>query len=338
MKKRLFKFLSMLLILSIVLCNSGPVTVNAEEYETLEIPNYEDMCSISKPGSIGVEKGDCKNFKIIIREYSYCSFSTDREDYVTFNLYSDSSKTNKILDSKNAGEYPSIFLPKGEYYLDLTCNNNADKYDVYSFSFGKTSVVDFMKGIVVKKKNKFYYDLPKFFNGNIDCSFLGLASDDGSMYYDTEYVFNYAYIDESKKSKNNYYNNISYKMYLKDKNSSVKITPTGKTKEILDLEAKGETYDTSKYQEEMKNDSSSKKKKDTKKPIVKGVKNNKTYKKSVKFKVSDKSGIKKVTLNNKKIKVSKAKKGYTVKKKGTYTLKVWDKAGNVRTVKFKIKK
>ena len=81
-----------------------------------------------------------------------------------------------------------------------------------------------------------------------------------------------------------------------------------------------------------------KKKKDTKKPTVKGVKNNKTYKKSVKFKVSDKSGIKKVTLNKKKIKVSKAKKGYTVKKNGKYTLKVWDKAGNVRTVKFKIKK
>ena len=71
---------------------------------------------------------------------------------------------------------------------------------------------------------------------------------------------------------------------------------------------------------------------------VKGVKNNKTYKTKVKFKVSDKSGIKKVTLNGKKISVAKAKKGYTVKKKKSYTLKVWDKAGNVRVVKFKIKK
>ena len=58
----------------------------------------------------------------------------------------------------------------------------------------------------------------------------------------------------------------------------------------------------------------------------------------MKFKVSDKSGIKKVTLSKKKISVSKAKKGYRVKKKGKYALKVWDKAGNVRTVKFKIKK
>ena len=259
---------------------------------------------------------------------------------MSFSLYSDKNKKNELLNSKNYSDddYPSIFLPKGEYYLNLTCSNNASEYMSYSYLFGKISVIDLMKGGITKKKSKFYYQLPRFFKGNIDCSFLGLASDDGSLYYDTEYVFSYAYIDESKKSKNNYYNNISFKMYLKDKNSSVKITPTGKTKEILDLEAKGGTYDTSNYEEEMKNDTSNKKKKDTKKPTVKGVKNNKTYKKSVKFKVSDKSGIKKVTLNNKKIKVSKAKKGYTVKKKGKYTLKVWDKAGNVRTVKFKIKK
>ena len=69
------------------------------------------------------------------------------------------------------------------------------------------------------------------------------------------------------------------------------------------------------------------------KPTVTGVKNNKTYKKQVTIKFSDKqSGIKKATLNGKKI-----KSGKKVKKNGKYTLKVYDKAGNVIQVKFTIK-
>ena len=326
----------MLLILSVVLCNSGPVTVSAEEYEVLNVPNLNNVSDALTPSeSVEIKIGENKTFKIIVSEYSYYCFRTNECEYVNFNLYSDSSKNNKILSSKNEDKCFSIFLPKGEYFLDLTCDKNAPKGFYNLFYFGKMPIKRFMLGSVTKKKNKFYYDLPCCF---IEGDFIGLDSEDGGFYYDTEYSLSYVYIEKNGKSKNNYYNNISFKMYLKDKNSSVKITPTGKTKEILDLEAKGETYDTSNYEEEMKNDASNKKKKDTKKPTVKGVKNNKTYKKSVKFKVSDKSGIKKVTLNKKKIKVSKAKKGYTVKKNGKYTLKVWDKAGNVRTVKFKIKK
>lgn len=72
---------------------------------------------------------------------------------------------------------------------------------------------------------------------------------------------------------------------------------------------------------------------DTTAPTVTGVKNGKTYKKTVTIKYSDKgSGIKKATLNGKKI-----KSGTKVKKKGSYTLVVTDKAGNKKTVKFKMK-
>jgi hypothetical protein len=71
---------------------------------------------------------------------------------------------------------------------------------------------------------------------------------------------------------------------------------------------------------------------DNKKPLVTGVKNGKTYKKPVTVKFSDKtSGIKKATLNGKTI-----RSGKKVSKKGSYTLKVTDKAGNTKTVKFKI--
>lgn len=60
----------------------------------------------------------------------------------------------------------------------------------------------------------------------------------------------------------------------------------------------------------------------------------KTYKKSVKITFKDKvSGIKTATLNKKKI-----KSGKTVTKAGSYTLVLKDKAGNSKTVKFKISK
>lgn len=72
---------------------------------------------------------------------------------------------------------------------------------------------------------------------------------------------------------------------------------------------------------------------DTKKPAT-NIKNNKTYNKTVKITFKDKtSGIKKATLNGKKI-----KSGKKVKKNGTYTLKITDKAGNARIVKFAIQK
>lgn len=72
---------------------------------------------------------------------------------------------------------------------------------------------------------------------------------------------------------------------------------------------------------------------DTKKPTT-NIKNKKTYKKPVKITFKDKvSGIKKATLNGRKI-----KSGKKVKKNGTYTLKIYDKAGNVKKVKFKVKK
>jgi hypothetical protein len=73
---------------------------------------------------------------------------------------------------------------------------------------------------------------------------------------------------------------------------------------------------------------------DSTKPTVAGVKNGKTYSKAVTIKFSDEtSGIKKATLNGKTIETGKK-----VTKAGSYTLKVTDKAGNTKTIKFKIKK
>lgn len=73
---------------------------------------------------------------------------------------------------------------------------------------------------------------------------------------------------------------------------------------------------------------------DKKAPTVTGVKNGVTYKKTVTIKYEDtNSGIKSAILNGTKI-----KSGTKVSKNGTYKLVVTDKAGNVKTVNFKIKK
>lgn len=72
---------------------------------------------------------------------------------------------------------------------------------------------------------------------------------------------------------------------------------------------------------------------DKTKPTITGVKNGKTYKKAVTIKFKDASGIKSAKLNGKSI-----KSGTKVSKNGSYTLVVTDKAGNKKTVKFKIKK
>lgn len=58
--------------------------------------------------------------------------------------------------------------------------------------------------------------------------------------------------------------------------------------------------------------------------------------KYVVFKVKD-TNLNYVTLNGKKISLTKAKNGYKITKAGTYTIKASDKAGNIKTTKVKLK-
>lgn len=67
-------------------------------------------------------------------------------------------------------------------------------------------------------------------------------------------------------------------------------------------------------------------------PKVTGVKNNKTYKSAVTVHVTDKNGIKSITLNGKKI-----KSGKQISKNGSYRLVAKDAAGNKTIVRFRIK-
>ena len=72
---------------------------------------------------------------------------------------------------------------------------------------------------------------------------------------------------------------------------------------------------------------------DKTKPVIKGVKDGKSYKTARTIRFSDKgSGIQKALLNGKTVKT-----GTKVSKKGTYTLTVTDHAGNQKIITFKIK-
>lgn len=85
---------------------------------------------------------------------------------------------------------------------------------------------------------------------------------------------------------------------------------------------------------------------DKKKPVIKGVKNNKSYKgKSRTFYVKDNVGIKNIKLNGKKVKLKLIKKGkyknyykVTTKKQGKNKVTATDLNGNKKTLTFTLKK
>ncbi len=87
---------------------------------------------------------------------------------------------------------------------------------------------------------------------------------------------------------------------------------------------------------------------DNKKPVIKGVKKNKTYKKKATIYVKDASKLSSVTINGKKQKMTSkqlVKKGkykgyykYTIKKNGTNKIVAKDAAGNSTTMKITIKR
>lgn len=67
-------------------------------------------------------------------------------------------------------------------------------------------------------------------------------------------------------------------------------------------------------------------------PVISGVKNNRTYRKSVTLSYKDKiSGVKKAVINGKKL-----EKKTKIKKSGTYQVEVTDRADNKKKVKFTV--
>ena len=262
-------------------------------------------------------------------------FNIEENDFLVFDgkctIYDSNFNELKNIDCGPEG----YCFDKGSYFIkilegELTGKSprpdrNGEYKDIIRtnyFEIDRYKLSEIFNGIFIKKDKYFIYE-PYCLDGisvNHICQYVDKPSKTKEGFYkipyndDWRYGINFSY-NHIKEGEIGIYATI----FCKNKNSSLEYLYDDAAINI----SKGKDPKT---------------KSDYKKPTVKGVKNNKTYKTKVKFKVSDKSGIKKVTLNGKKISVTKAKKGYTVKKKKSYTLKVWDKAGNVRVVKFKIKK
>lgn len=72
---------------------------------------------------------------------------------------------------------------------------------------------------------------------------------------------------------------------------------------------------------------------DKKAPVIYGVSNGKTYRTAKKITLKDNHGLKYATLNGKRF-----RSGTTLHRSGSYSLRVTDKAGNVRSLKFRIRR
>ena len=304
MKK--IKSLFMLLVVCLAVSGVFKCNLNVKAAENLDFENAEE-----------VEIKELQSWKDFFKYEYECRIENKSENTKLFKIcvkdssyiYSISCATiydsnKKKIDDQDPGF--GLVLEKGDYYVEVKGNSYTPAY--------KVSMINEFSRITKKENGYEYWD-------SVVTHFEGWSlNKDGSMKYGEIYT---ATAELRLMGK---YKKFYFTIKVKDKNSDpvIKITDK-KLKKLIN------------NSDDKNNNEKVTSKKDKKKPTVKGVKNNKTYKKKVKFKVSDKSGIKKVTLNNKKIKVSKATKGYTVKKRGKYTLRVWDKAGNNRVVKFKIK-
>lgn len=342
------KFLLTLGIAAAAICSfSGMSTVSAAENssdnnteitETAELSstniNNPDVITVSYGSTLAKAEANCVPY---VKSYSwdsdygedpapvdYAKFTLTQKSYVkisanhtttksytfpygksTVNLYSNKGYSvllgDTSFDNTESWVSPSIYLEldAGTYYLSLNVKSN------YGFSYDFTGYVNVAavkatKGVTVKKT----------INSTKNAATLKVSTSGIGEVTSISYL-------EGKKTASS-----SWSGATKLKSNKVKLKKNG----WVTFQIQTEYYTTYKQYKVTGID--------TTKPTVKGVKNKKSYKKPVTIKFSDKSsGIKKATLNGKKI-----KSGKKVKKAGSYTLKVWDKAGNCRIVKFKIKK
>lgn len=143
------------------------------------------------------------------------------------------------------------------------------------------------------------------------------------------------YIDTTAPTVKNVAHGKHYKttkqIKFSDKNGVVSATLNGKTVKNGAMVSKAGLY-TLKVKDKAGNVKRVSFRIDKSKPVVKGVSNGTTYRSTRTIKFSDNGTLKSATLNGKKI-----KSGKKISSPGKYKLVVTDKAGNVKTVNFRIK-
>lgn len=265
--------------------------------------------------------------------YAYASFTLYEDSYIrigkkqdvpegfyaspTVTLYSDPQLTKELLKIGNYTEKTEVFLPKGTYFLKAQDEKllGADHMVTIRLTIGAVPQKNMLKVSTKTNKNKTEATVTVIqgFDGNLR-----------NIQYIKGNVPN-TYVNEKEywmvELVSHYYSS-GYKSTVVKSGNTFTVTKNG-------------TY-TVRIENEDGNACSipfSINSLDDKAPVITGVTNGKTYRKPVVIRFGDKgSGVKKAALNGKTIKTNKK-----VSKNGSYTLKVTDRAGNSKTVKFKIK-
>jgi hypothetical protein len=336
------KIKNMLFIITATLISLAvlPLKVNAEEFTESNIvvidnmDKYESVDAVASKSVVSTSSDDIKTYylKLNLKSDSWVYFAGNYSNNnhngagTDVSIYSNSSMTNKV-GSYGWGYWRytksySDFLSAGTYYLSVS--TNWENYDDFKGNVNVMAVAvpisKIFKVTTKVSKNKSsatisitnvlgeYLDYVECQKGSIP-----LSKADDSSYWSYEVITDYWGGNTKVKTITPSGEKYSYKATTNGKYTFMIQTTSGK-RYSKTVTVKGI---------------------DNTKPTVTGVKNGKKYKKAVTIKFKDNkngSGIKKATLNGKKI-----KSGKKVSKKGKYTLVVKDKAGNKKTIKFTIK-
>jgi hypothetical protein len=239
-------------------------------------------------------------------------------------VYSDAAMANQVMEvstpSKDGSESTYQYMEAGTYYIKST-----SKYSWgYSTKYNKKICIGSVDADQLLKTTVQVSDTQNQANISVDSSAMGNTAD--SLQY---VAGNYTMQDIQNNSiwkTSKYISTVKYQATVCNDTTGFSVDKNGTYTIRVGVTCAGDTIYFSTPIEVSGIDEE--------KPVIKGVKNGKKYKKAVRITFSDNaSGIRKATLNGKKI-----KSGTKVKKKGAYTLKVTDKAGNVSTVKFRLAK
>jgi hypothetical protein len=343
-KNLMKKMLSGILVLVIL---AGALTVPGTEakaaaatYETAVIPtisSVEDLDTISAmyTASVSVSTSDASE-----AELYYFKFSLDSDSWVYMtgsmsannhdggqvhlNLYADEAMTN-MVGEYGWGYWESVkdfmaFLKKGTYYGRISARHAnyerpfVSNLNVIAGAIPTSALVDAKVTVSADKKK----------------ATVSFADALGEKAKDVQYragKVSKTYNDSQKHWKytilgNLYGPNDAYVLEADDGQYSFTVKKNGDyTVRLEDIRGN--------YYSQVVSVSGIK----TAALTVSGVRNGKTYSKAVTIKFSSAgTGIKSATLNGKSI-----TSGTTVSARGSYTLKVTDKSGNKKVIKFKIK-
>lgn len=255
--------------------------------------------------------------KETINNKVYYRYKTDLGEESLYGVSNNEETSGYMKVTTKSFEYTVPEDTTGTFEVTDTGVSDTDDIEFSLLEVKMPGVITKTNGKLSSDKKTVTWDLTKYKPGN---KLYAYTEQSKTSSIKLSGVKNNGYITKAKTIKvvtNETIKSIKLNGKKLSNNKSIKISKQGKYKLVIKTDIGSKTFNFT-Y--------------DKKAPTV-NIKA-KTYKNNVKIKATDKvSGIKSIKLNNKTI-----KNNYTVKENGKYTLKVVDKAGNKKTIKFKISK